>query len=74
MDLIILIALFSGLLGIALINKRQKNQEILNQEGFKHYNSREDYLEKVKNATKSRFEEEKKAQEYKINVKKNYLE
>ncbi len=75
MELILILALISGLLGLVSIKRQRRlTRDRFSQRRLKHYNPREDYLEKVKEATKKRFEEEQKDQEYKNNIKKNYLQ
>jgi len=72
MGLLLLIALIFGISGLAVIKKQERVRDAkLNQR--KHYNPNEDYLKTVKEATKKRFAEEQKQQEYKNNIRKDYL-
>lgn len=73
MGLILIIVLIFGFFGLFFIDKQErKRKNRIDLE--KHYNPNEDYLEKVKEATKKRFEEEAAQQAYKNNIKKDYLE
>lgn len=72
MGLILIVVLIFGSLGLFFIDKQdRKRKKRIDLE--KHYNPNEDYLEKVKEATKKRFEEEAAQQAYKNNIKKDYL-
>lgn len=72
MELILVLALIVGVLSLAAIKKQERNRaNRFNKRG--HYNAHKDYLDDVKKATKKRFEEEQSQQEYKNNIKRNYL-
>ena len=72
MELILFLALILGVSGLFAIKKQQRIRATrFNQR--KHYNPHEDYLSKLKEATKKRFAEEQAQQEYKNNIKKDYL-
>jgi len=72
MELILLLALILGVFSLFTIKKQERARHA-RFDKQKHYNANEDYLEKVKEATKKRFEEEQAQQEYKNDIKKNYL-
>jgi hypothetical protein len=76
MEIIILIALISGLLSLIFITKEERKikDQFIQKVNRRHYNKNIDYLENVKEATKKRFEEEGVQQSYKNNIKKGYLE
>jgi len=72
MEIILILVLISGLSGLFFIKKQERvRRSRLDQR--KHYNPNEDYLKKVKEATKKRFEEEQAQQAYKNNIRKDYL-
>ena len=73
MELLLIIALVVALLSLAFIKKREHDKNSRFDRDKKHYNPNEDYLNKVKEATKKRFEEEQAQQDYKNKIKKNYL-
>lgn len=75
MELIIFIALISGMLSLIFINREERKirEKFEQKPNRRHYNKKVDYLEKVKEATKKRFEEEATQQSYKNNIKKDYL-
>jgi|GEM_PF-4779097 hypothetical protein len=73
MEIILILVLVGGLSSLFFIKK----QELVHRtrpDQKKHYNPNEDYLDKVKEATKKRFEEEQAQQAYKNKIKKDYLE
>lgn len=72
MELILFLALVSGVLGLFAINKQQRIRATRFSQR-RHYNPNEDYLGKVKEATKKRFAEEQAQQAYKNNIRKDYL-
>lgn len=69
MPLLLLIFLVIAILSLFLINQQKHNRDFKT----KGYGSKKDYLEDVKEATKKRFEEEAEQQNYKNNIKKDYL-
>ena len=71
MELILIIALIGGLLGLFFIQRHGNTRR--NPFNGRHYSSHEDYLNKIKESTKKRFEEEQAQQEYKNNIRKDYL-
>ncbi len=73
MDLILLLFLIIAIISLVAIKRQQKkNNARFNR--TKHYNPHTNYLNKIKEATKKRFEEEAEQQVYKNNIKKDYLE
>jgi len=70
MELLLIIVLILTLISLALIKKHEETKA----SRFRHYTSDKDYLDTVKEATKKRFEEEQNQQEYKNNIKKDYLD
>lgn len=74
MEIVLFIALIIAILSLITIKKQEylRGARFSKRRYYKKNSSRE-YLEKVKEATKKRFEEESKNQEYKNNIKNNYL-
>jgi beta-lactamase regulating signal transducer with metallopeptidase domain len=72
MELILILALIGGVLGLTAIKKQQRIRAARFSQR-KYYNPNEDYLKTVKEATKKRLDEEQSQQEYKTNVRKDYL-
>jgi hypothetical protein len=75
MEIVFIIFLVIALTFLFLMKRQERIREYNSPKSHfsKPLSSREEYLKKVKDATKNRLDFEEKEQRYKSDIKKNYL-